>query len=106
MRVVARRPGTEKADYRHCLLRMRRKRPRGRAAEQRYELAAPHSITSSARRSTEGGIVRSRDFAVLKFTTNSNFVGCSTGRSEGLMPLRSLATIIADCRHIAARLGP
>src|SRR4029453_8250351 len=65
-----------------------------------------HSITSSARKSTEGGMVRSRDFAVLRFTANSNFVGCSTGRSAGLTPLRTLATMIADCRHIAARLGP
>jgi len=31
------------------LLRARRERPRGRATEQRYELAALHSITSSAR---------------------------------------------------------
>src|SRR5262249_50705627 len=65
-----------------------------------------YSITSSARQRTEGGIVRSRDFAVLRFTANSNFVGCSTGSSAGLTPLRTLATMIADCRHIAARLGP
>ena len=30
-----------------------------------------YSITPSARRSTDGGMVRSSDFAVLKFTTNS-----------------------------------
>ena len=34
-------------------LRARRGRPRGRAAEQRDELAAFHSITSSARSSRE-----------------------------------------------------
>ena len=28
--------------------------------------------------------------AVLRFITNSNLVGCSTGRSEGLMPWKSL----------------
>jgi hypothetical protein len=65
-----------------------------------------YSITSSARRSTDGGTVRPRASAVLKFTTSSNFVGCSTGRSAGLAPLRTLAMMIADCRHIAARLGP
>jgi hypothetical protein len=40
----------EKSDHWHRrLLRARRERPHGRAAEQRYELAAFHSITSSAR---------------------------------------------------------
>src|SRR5262249_24369274 len=47
----ARRPAAEEPDHRHRrLLRARRERPRGRrAAEQRDELAAVHSITSSAR---------------------------------------------------------
>src|SRR5262244_2722137 len=71
------------------------------AADQRG-----YSITSSARKRIEGGIVSSRDFAVPRFSANSNFVGCSTGRSAGLTLLRTLATMIADCRHIAARLGP
>src|SRR5262249_58047318 len=44
-------------------------------------------------------------FAVLKFTTNSSFVGCSTGTSAGFAPLRTLPRMTADCRHIAARLG-
>src|SRR5262245_33879037 len=39
---------------------MRRNRPGGRAAEQRDELAAVHSITSSVRASSEGGTSRSR----------------------------------------------
>jgi hypothetical protein len=44
--------GTKEPDHRHRrLLRPRRERPRGcRAAEQRDEFAAFHSITSSARR--------------------------------------------------------
>jgi hypothetical protein len=48
--VSARRFAVEPSDHRHRrLLRLRRKRPRGRrAAEQRYELAPFHSITSSA----------------------------------------------------------
>jgi hypothetical protein len=45
-------------------------------------------ITSSARASTDGGIVRPSVFAVLRLITNSNLVGCSTGRSAGLAPLR------------------
>jgi hypothetical protein len=48
-----------------------------------------HSITSSARASTAGGIERPRAFAVLRFTTKWNRVGCSTGRSLARAPRRS-----------------
>src|SRR5262245_16233641 len=63
------------------LLRARRKRPRGRSAEEGDELAAPHSITLSARTRIESGTVRPSAFAVLRLMTNSNLIGCSTGRS-------------------------
>src|SRR5215470_425314 len=49
-------------------------------------------ITLSARNSTDCGIVRLSAFAVLRLMTNSNFVGCSTGRSAGLVPFRILST--------------
>ena len=49
-------------------------------------------ITSSARASTDGGIVRPSALAVLRLMTSSNLVGCSTGRSAGLAPLRILST--------------
>src|SRR5262249_38202678 len=80
----------DKADYRHGrLLRARRERPRHRrAAEQRDELAALHSITSSARASRLSGISRPSAFAVLRLITNSNFAGSITGRSPGFSPLR------------------
>src|SRR5215470_653035 len=58
-----------------------------------------HWITSSARPSSDGGIVRPRVFAVLRLITNSNFVGCSTGRSAGLEPLRILSTNVAARRR-------
>src|SRR5207248_5658763 len=91
----------------HRLLPASREGPDDRrTAEQSDELAPPHSITPSARKRTDGGIVRSRDFAVLKFTTSSSFVGCSTGTSAGLAPLRTLPIMTSDCRHIAARSGP
>src|SRR5262249_52880606 len=49
------------------LLRPRRERPRRRAAEQRDELAAfHHSITSSARASTDAGTSMPNSFAVLR----------------------------------------
>src|SRR6516165_11688774 len=55
-RVDGRRTGAEQSDHWHRRpLRARRERPRGRTAEQRYERAAPHSITSSARASSVGG---------------------------------------------------
>jgi hypothetical protein len=48
------------------LLRARRERPRRRTAEKHDELAtAAHSITSSARASSVGGIVRPSALAVL-----------------------------------------
>src|SRR2546430_156393 len=49
-------------------------------------------ITLSARASTLGGIVRPICFAAFRLMTNSNFLGCSTGRSAGLAPLRILST--------------
>ena len=49
-------------------------------------------ITSSARPSTDCGIVSPSALAVFRLITSSNFVGCSTGRSAGLAPLRILST--------------
>jgi hypothetical protein len=50
-----------------------------------------YSITSSARASSVGGISIPSARAVLRLTTSSNLVGCSTGRSAGLAPLRILS---------------
>src|SRR5262249_21437426 len=78
----------EEPNHRHRrLLRTRRDRPRRRAAEQRNELAAPHSITSSARASRVGGTSRPIAFAVLRLITSSYLVGACTGRSAGFSPL-------------------
>src|SRR5262245_50332158 len=68
-------------------------RPRSRrAAEQRDELASPHSITSSARASMVGGMMMPSSFAVLRLMTNSNFTACWTGRSDGFAPFRIFPT--------------
>src|SRR6516165_10430914 len=56
------------------------------AANSRY------SITSSARASSVPGMVRPNAFAVLRLTTRSNLVGCSTGMSAGFVPRRILST--------------
>src|SRR5215470_15785353 len=55
-------------------------------------------ITSSARASSEGGIVSPSALAVLRLMTSSNLEGCSTGRSAGFVPLRILSTNDADRR--------
>ena len=49
-------------------------------------------MTWSARSSTDCGIVRPSVLAVFRLMTNSNFVGCSTGRSAGLAPFKILST--------------
>ena len=51
-----------------------------------------HSITSSARASSDGATSRPSALAVLWLMTNSTFVGCSIGKSEGLVPLKILST--------------
>src|SRR5262245_39765528 len=55
---IVRHPGHKHADAPNTLrlLRAGRERPRRRAAEQRDELAALHSITSSARSGNAGGM--------------------------------------------------
>src|SRR5216683_6147966 len=58
-----------------------------------------HLITSSARRSSDGGIVSPSAFAVFRLMTNLNSVGCSIGSSPGLAPLRILSTYVAARRH-------
>ena len=82
----------EHADAPHplALLRARRERPCGRrAAEQRDELAPlHHSITPSARASSEAGTSRPSALAVLRLMIISTLVTCCTGRSVGFSPLR------------------
>ena len=87
---IVRARGQEHADAPHplALLRARRERPRCcRAAEQRDELAALHSITSSAMASSDGGTVRPNMRAVVLLMTSSNLVDCTTGKSPGFAPL-------------------
>ena len=57
----------------------------------------PYSIISSASNCIELGIVSPSVRAVLVLMTNSKFVGCSTGSSAGLVPLRTRSTRPAAC---------
>ena len=51
-----------------------------------------HSITASARSSTELGIEMPIALAVFRLTANSKRVTCSNGMSAGLAPLRMRST--------------
>ena len=53
---------------------------------------AAQRITSVAWKRSVGGIVRPRAAAVFRLMTSSNVMGCSTGRSAGLTPVRILST--------------
>src|SRR4029453_6575782 len=82
-------------------------RPRDRrAAEQRDELAAFHSITSSARAMSVGGSSMPRALAVFALMISSNRVGCSIGKSDGRDPFRILSTKVAARRFASNRLVP
>jgi len=88
------REGNDDADRpRRIGLRARRERPSCyRAAEESDEGAPLHSITSSARSRNDSGIVKPSALAVVRLTTRSNLVGCSTGMSPGFAPRRILST--------------
>src|SRR5262249_12368895 len=80
------------------LLRASRERPHHRAAEQRDEIAALHSITSSARASSVGGTSIPSPLAGLKLTTSTHLFGFCTGRWGGFSPLRMRSTYAAARR--------
>src|SRR5437899_844251 len=89
----------------HCDATASTRAPRyRRAAEKRDELAACHSITSSARASKIGETSKPKALAVLRLTTNSNLVPCSTGKSAGFAPLRILSTKVAERYQVSLRL--
>src|SRR5262245_14274585 len=104
---ISKRRAAEESNHRHRrLLRPRRKRPCRRAADQRDELAAPHSITSSARSRNDSGMASSSALAVVRLITRSNLLGCSTGMSPGFAPRRTLSTKSAERRNSSTALEP
>src|SRR5215471_2190636 len=91
----------------------RDRRQRGSAGRQMQKLSAGkfhveppshHSITSSARANKIGETSKPKALAVLRLTTNSNMVPCSTGRSAGFAPLRILSTKVAERYQVSLRL--
>src|SRR5262249_31797067 len=84
-------------DYLPCLLRLGGER-RGEETDGDHadEFPAVHYwITSSARSSSDCGMVSPSALAVLRLITSSNLVRCSTGKSAGLAPRRILSTKVA-----------
>ncbi len=65
-----------------------------------------YSITLSARSKIDGGIVIGSAFAVLRFTTNSDLVGCSIGSSAGFAPLAIRSTYPAAHANMTVKPGP
>ena len=61
-----------------------------------------HRITSSARCSSDCGIVIPSAIEVLRLIASSNVVGCSTGISAGFVPRRILSTNLAALRQCHA----
>src|SRR6476469_3260999 len=88
---------------RRCAYTMKRGE---RTTEQRDELAPSHSITSSARASSDGGTSRPRTFAAVRLITSSNFVGNSTGTSPGFVPFKILSTKAAVRRQLSRNSTP
>src|SRR5262245_57323531 len=78
----------------------------GEVSSRSLPLWSLYSITSSARASSVAGTVRPRTFEVVRLTTSSNLVGCSTGRSAGFAPRAILSTYSADRRNMSGKLGP
>src|SRR5262245_46840748 len=103
---VKRCTAEEANNRQRLLLRARRERPSRRAADERDELAPPHSITSSARASKVVGTSRPIALAALRLITSSYLVGACTGRSAGFWPLRIRSTYWAAERNWLARSDP
>ena len=62
------------------------------AMGQKRTSAKSHSMISSARPSTAGGITRPSALAVLRLMTSSYLVGACTAKSAGFSPLKMRST--------------
>src|SRR3954467_12392038 len=65
-----------------------------------------HSITSSARCCKNEGTSMPIAFAVFRLITSSNFVGCSMGKSAGLVPCNILDTNTALRLYMSDKSAP
>src|SRR6516164_3803782 len=74
--------------------------------QQRVQMPAYCSITSSTSASRFAGTARPSALAVLRLMASSDAVGCWTGRLAGFSPLRMRSTYSAARRYISALLNP
>ena len=78
---------------------------RGRVRARAQSATSRHySITSSARTSSEGGIVIPSVLAVFRLTTSSSLVGNSMGKFSGLVPFMILSMKAAARRKFSRML--
>jgi hypothetical protein len=63
--------------------------------------APRHSITRSARASSDSGTTRPSAFATLRLITSSTLFGCCTGRSAGFAPASIFPTYTPSRRHVS-----
>ena len=79
---------------------------RGRAADYRDEVSPPHSITSSARASTDGGTVRPSALAVLRLIT-SLVLGRRLHRQVGrLLAFEDAVDVAGRSPELVDPIGP
>jgi hypothetical protein len=73
-----------------------------------YRRLMPHSLFKHEVCALQNvsGIVSPMAFAVLRLIANSNFVGCSMGRSLGFLPCKIFCTNLALCRNAAGPSAP
>src|SRR5215217_8177899 len=71
-------------------------------AEERKQFSPPHSITSSARARSAGGIVRPRAVAVLRFRRRWKRLISSIGSSATAVPIRMRCTYHPSRRKASA----
>ncbi len=95
-RAAAGRGGVQNAHHGQAPRRLGAQRKRGARQRPGHGVggklpAVRHSITSSARSSSAAGTVSPSACATLRLITSLKPVGCSTGRSAGLLPLSTRA---------------
>src|SRR5712691_3300259 len=78
----------------------------GACRAERAANGRDQSMTSSARTKMASDRESPRSRATRWFTTSPKTVGCSTGSSAGLAPLRIRSTYVAARRYILGKLGP
>src|SRR5262249_14455469 len=79
---------------------------RRHTADQNQEIPPPHSITSSARAMSDGGIMIPSAFAVRALRVKSKRVAVSIGKSPGAAPRKIRAICSPLRRRNSVRLGP